>query len=556
MTRAAVFALFLIGLLSCAELPEQDDPVIIPGLPSMAAIADSLNQAGAISLKWSIQDSQKVVHAKPLAVDWKKEFQAFLKDDVNKLRFKDAYTITDEQVGADRVVRFEARTKKQEIRSVEYTLSNRKLTHYRIVKKRDNLLSSSEQSFTYTGNSYVLAIDQRIPTLFSNTQYVQGSILPKGKVWRVLFDLGDDKMPALMIEQEDGLLIKNGDELLRFSKDGNNDRYVSEYFNAYFQWNTNSDTLKTGTWVNAKYDQQRVIEVSAHAGSFARFDVTETVDTSAIDLQGDHRMLFMNQDGQQHDTVLLSLTQNHHVVHGSVLTPTGDYRYLAGVIRNDSLLLSSMDGTHCYYFKAEIDGSSLKGVFKAGKTWRQDWEASLGVNYELPDAEQLTSIRSNERFNFQVTDMNGKQWSLDDDRFAGKPVLVSIMGTWCSNCLDETRFLQEVQERFGSSIEILALDFELVSDSNKAIENIARYKQSLGIEYPILLAGLKTNKQKVQRVLPALSAMVSYPTLIVLDHQHEVVRIHTGFSGPATGGHYYDDFRKEYLQLIDRISKT
>jgi thiol-disulfide isomerase/thioredoxin len=528
----------------------------LPGLPSMSSIADSLNAAGAMSLKWSIQDSQKVVNAAADSVDWRKEFQAFLKDDVNKLRFKDAYTISDETDGNVRTVRFDARTNKQEIRSVHYTFSDGKLKHYQITKHRDNLLSSSWQSFTFSENSYTLEVDQRIPKLFNNRQYVHGSILPKGTVWRINFDLGDDQMPILMIEQDDRLLIKNGEELLSFQNVAGTNQYRSDYFNAYFEWDNLNDSIRTGKWINAKYDQERVIAVSARADQPTRFFVEESIDTAQTNLSGDHRMVFYNDSGEPSDTALLSLRQTRHLLEGSVLTPTGDYRYLVGVIRNDSLLLSSMDGTHCYYFKAAIEGNKLNGVFKAGTKWRQQWEAELGATYELPDAEQLTSIRSNERLSFRLADLDGRFVSLDDKRFQQKPVLISIMGTWCSNCLDETLFLNEVKENYGSSVEIVALDFELVSDSAKAIENIKRYKENLDIQYPILLAGLKTTKQKVLETLPALSAMVSYPTLIVVDRNHDVVRIHTGFSGPATGDRYYERFRSEYINLIDSVTAS
>jgi hypothetical protein len=43
--------------------------------------------------------------------------------------------------------------------------------------------------------------------------------------------------------------------------------------------------------------------------------------------------------------------------------------------------------------------------------------------------------------------------------------------------------------------------------------------------------------------------------MIVLNKDHNVVKVHTGFSGPATGPLYYKAFRMEYLALFDELVK-
>ena len=135
-----------------------------------------------------------------------------------------------------------------------------------------------------------------------------------------------------------------------------------------------------------------------------------------------------------------------------------------------------------------------------------------------------------------------------------KVTLVSVMGTWCSNCLDETLFLKKVRSRYGAEdLQIVALDFELVRDSAVAKRNIQRQVENLEIPYPVLLASLSTNKAKASSLLLALNGVFSYPTLVVMDRQHNVVKIHTGFSGPATGRERYLAFEKEYFDLLDEL---
>ena len=143
---------------------------------------------------------------------------------------------------------------------------------------------------------------------------------------------------------------------------------------------------------------------------------------------------------------------------------------------------------------------------------------------------------------------------LSDERFTDKVLLVSIMGTWCSNCLDESRFLKEINDEFPSDkISIVALDYELIGDSSKVIQNIKKYKRNMNIDFPILLAATLSSKDVASKTLPALNGIFSYPTLLVLNKKHEVIKIHTGFNGPATGKDNYDAFTRKYRNLISEL---
>jgi len=62
-----------------------------------------------------------------------------------------------------------------------------------------------------------------------------------------------------------------------------------------------------------------------------------------------------------------------------------------------------------------------------------------------------------------------------------------------------------------------------------------------------LLAGI-SDKQEASKVLPMLNAVLAYPTMIVIDKNDRVQRIHTGFSGPATSE--YKQFKAEFSRFI------
>ena len=52
--------------------------------------------------------------------------------------------------------------------------------------------------------------------------------------------------------------------------------------------------------------------------------------------------------------------------------------------------------------------------------------------------------------------------------------------------------------------------------------------------------------------LPALNTFLAFPTTIFIDKQGRVVRIHTGYTGPATGDHY-TQFVTEVKTTLDRL---
>jgi thiol-disulfide isomerase/thioredoxin len=143
--------------------------------------------------------------------------------------------------------------------------------------------------------------------------------------------------------------------------------------------------------------------------------------------------------------------------------------------------------------------------------------------------------------------------SLSDDRFKNKVVVLQIMGTWCPNCLDESKYLAQYYKEHSKDLEIIGLAFEYVKTEEKAFANINRLKERIGITYPILLAQVgSSSKAKANDKLPMLNHVLSYPTTIILDKNGKVRKIQTGFNGPATGERY-TKFKAEFESLIANL---
>ena len=144
--------------------------------------------------------------------------------------------------------------------------------------------------------------------------------------------------------------------------------------------------------------------------------------------------------------------------------------------------------------------------------------------------------------------------SLSDERFKNKVVLVQIMGTWCPNCLDESKYYTEFyKQNKDKGLEIVALAFEYAKTNDKAFASIKRLQNRIGIEYPILLAQTgTTSKKKAQEKLPMLNHVLSYPTTVFVDKKGKVRKIHTGFNGPATGEKFVE-FKEEFVEFVGEL---
>ena len=247
--------------------------------------------------------------------------------------------------------------------------------------------------------------------------------------------------------------------------------------------------------------------------------------------------------------------QQGNKVTGTFRTTTGDYRYLEGIVDGDSLKLSTFDGAHAFLFTAKITDSSMVGNFYSGLHWKEPFVAKRNKNYELPSAENLTFLKDGyETLQFSFPDKNNQLISLTDKRFQNKVTIVQIMGTWCPNCLDESKYLSNFfKQHKNDDLEIVALAFEVAKTKEKAFHRINRLQDRIGIEYPILLAHFGSeNKIEAHKKLPMLNHIISFPTTLFIDKKGKVRKIHTGFNGPATGQKYIN-FKKEFETFVSKL---
>ena len=247
--------------------------------------------------------------------------------------------------------------------------------------------------------------------------------------------------------------------------------------------------------------------------------------------------------------------QDDGKVTGTFRTTTGDYRYLEGVLDGTRLKLSTFDGAHAFYFTAKVTDSTMEGTFYSGNHWKEPFVAKKNPEFELPSANELTYLKEGyDSIEFEFPNTKDEMVTLGDERFKNKVVIVQIMGSWCPNCLDESRYFSEFyKNNKNKDLEFVALAFEYAKTKPEAFKRIERLKQDVGIEYPILLAQYGTSdKAKAQEKLPMLNHVLSYPTSIFIDKTGKVRKIHTGFNGPATGEKYIE-FQEEFEGFVEML---
>jgi hypothetical protein len=118
--------------------------------------------------------------------------------------------------------------------------------------------------------------------------------------------------------------------------------------------------------------------------------------------------------------------------------------------------------------------------------------------------------------------------------------------------LDEAAFLSPwYKANRERGVEIIGLAFERRNDIEYAKNQLSIFIEKFSIEYDILFAG-STGAESVARVLPEIPRLMSYPTTFFIDKKSNVRKIHTGFSGPATG-QFYEDFKINFNSTIDAL---
>jgi thiol-disulfide isomerase/thioredoxin len=379
----------------------------------------------------------------------------------------------------------------------------------------------------------------------------------KTGVWRATVQIQGKQLPfnfELSKDKDDGydLFILNAEERLLVDEITLKQDSVDialHIFDANIKALLKGDSLH-GEFIK-NYEKDYKLPFHAVFGQSFRFENGDQ-ETDIHDFSGKYEVTFYNNTDTT-EAIGLFKQQDDRIT-GTFLTATGDYRYLQGNVIDGEMNLSAFDGNHAYLFTATtLPDGKLVGKFFSGKSWQQTWIGKKNENAALPNPESLTYLKEGyDRIQFSFPDVNGTPVSLTDEKYKNKIVILQLFGTWCPNCMDETKFLSPwYTENKQRGVEIIGLAYERKDDFDYARGRVKKMIEKYKIKYDFVIAGT-SDKTKAAETLPMLNTIVAFPTTIFIGRDGSVKKIHTGFSGPGTGV-YYEQFVQHFNETVNEL---
>lgn len=379
-----------------------------------------------------------------------------------------------------------------------------------------------------------------------------------GKIWRGYFTIAGDEVPFNFEFVPAGtdkysVFFLNGDE--RFdgglaSFTGDSLVVLLNQFENEIVFSVEQDAL---TGVLRKQDKTGT-PVLVTANKLGRYRFHQNGLPPYQDISGTYDIVLNDNNGKPEKAVGI-FKQTENKLTATFLRITGDSRFLEGVIEGNQFYLSSFIGSQPVYYKGTLDGKEKLSGDILSVNRKQHFTGIKDATAALPDAGTLTGLKPGyETIDFSFPDVNGRPVSLRDEKYTNKVVILTITGSWCPNCIDETSFLAPwYAANKNRGVEIIAIHYERKLDTAYTRKALTRWKDKFGVQYDQVIGGI-ADKKFVASSLPALNNFLSFPTTIFIDKKGKVASIHTGFSGPATG-RYYDTFIQQFNSEVDRLLK-
>lgn len=367
---------------------------------------------------------------------------------------------------------------------------------------------------------------------FSGSVYAQSHL--------IVFKIEDKSIPCrIELKTDVQWEIVNGAERIPLEiKWGKDSTFTSSLplFNTYFEGKKEKGIL-TGEWVDPSRSGDYRIPFQIMKFKSRDFDTKVH-----IPLHLKYKIVF--EDDTVPAILDMAIVKEEYMIFGTVMTETGDYRYLQGEpFENNRFYLSAFDGTHLFYLAGHLEDDKIDGIFMSGKHYLAKFTGIADANFELRKADELTWMKdSKETLKLKVSTDEKTERSFGEKDWKGKVTLVQIMGTWCPNCTDESRFVKSMYAKYSSQgLQVVPVSFERGTDKKVAFTRINSQAKQMALPYTVYLGTGADSPQKAAAIVFAqLNHVMSFPTLILIGKDGKVKKVWTGFYGPGTGVHYVE----------------
>ena len=234
---------------------------------------------------------------------------------------------------------------------------------------------------------------------------------------------------------------------------------------------------------------------------------------------------------------------------GTILRVDGDDGTLVGRLDGDHFLISHFSGDRPVMLVGTRAGDGSLDLRFEGEEMFGVRPSAARARHLPPPADSATFARAkdpSEPFHFRLPDLSGRTYT--DADFHGKPLVISVTGSWCPNCRDEAPFMAELYGRYhAAGLELAAFCFESADDTNH--DQLRAFLRRFAIPYPALLAGEPSD---LKAVLSQIDNIAAFPTTIYIGKDGRVRAVHTGF--PSTGsGEELTRVKREIRELVERL---
>jgi thiol-disulfide isomerase/thioredoxin len=136
---------------------------------------------------------------------------------------------------------------------------------------------------------------------------------------------------------------------------------------------------------------------------------------------------------------------------------------------------------------------------------------------------------------FSLPDREGKQTSIRS--WSGKSMIVNFWATWCGPCRREIPLLKQIQKARGAE------GFQVVGVAVDFRDDVLKYAQEMGIDYPILIG----EQEGLDAVNLFGMPSIGFPFTVFTDQQGRIVLTHLGELTPPQS--------EVMLDAVGRVNK-
>ena len=384
-------------------------------------------------------------------------------------------------------------------------------------------------------------------SVFSGCNHKQNSLAGN---WILNIKLQKQILPVMikLTEKKDSIsgVLQNGAESIALKGQRQKDHFIIDIGENYgkIQGDIISEDTISGEWIRSHLKDYIVPFEAIRSSKKNLFSHYENIE-NPLNITGKWRV-----DFDDDNSAVALFEQEGSRVQGSIITNTGDYRFLDGFIEKDELSLYGFDGGFAFIVRLTFKGDLFKGNLFWGKSTQRKLKGVKDDLATLKNPLEMVGFQKDKKINFQLKSLKGESVSLLNKRFKNKVKVIQIFGSWCPNCIDETKYFINWRKNNPeklNNVAFLAVAFEYFDTKKRAIKELQKLKNKLDWDYPLLLGDFK-GTDKITGIFP-IEKVMAFPTTLFLSKDNKLKKVHTGFSGQATGV-FFKKFQDEFESIL------